>query len=72
MNEPLRTVLARRIQQRVDRLWVLGRRSTVAYVRLYPNFGFMLPIGRNRRLRWSRFYGWAITQAPRLGNPKGV
>ena len=55
-----------------DQLWVIGRHSTVAYVRFYPNPGVMLPWFTGRRLRWSWFYGWALTKAPVPGNPRGL
>ena len=57
---------------RFDQVWVLGRHSTVAYLRFYPNPGFMVPWPGNRRLRWSKFYGFAITKAPTPTNPRGL
>ena len=60
-----------KMRQLFDRIWVLGRRSTVAYLRLYPNPGWMIPVGVDRRLRWSKFYGFQWTRAPKPGNPKG-
>ena len=60
-----------RLALRLDRMWVIGRRSTVAYLRLYPNFGFMLPWFGGKRLRYSKFYGWAVTKPPTAGNPTG-
>jgi hypothetical protein len=43
-----------------DQLWVIGRRSALAYLRFYPNPGFMIPWFGARRLIWSKFYGWRI------------
>lgn len=54
-----------------NRVWVLGRRSEFAYVRVWPNPGFMVPIWPGKRLRWSRFYGGRVTKPPAPGNPKG-
>ncbi len=48
----------------LDQLWAIGRRSNVAYIRFYPNPGFMLPLPGGKRLRWSIFYGARITRAP--------
>lgn len=56
----------------VNQLWVLGRRSKIAYLRFYPNPGFMFPIGPNKRVRYSKFYGWKITKAPTKDNPRGL
>lgn len=57
---------------RWNRLYCLGRRSTWAYLRFYPNVGFMLPWPGGKRLRWSVFYGFAVTKAPVPGNPRGL
>jgi hypothetical protein len=59
-------------KNRVNRLWVIGRRSKIAYVRFYPNPGFMLPLWKNKRVRYSKFYGWKITKAPTDSNPRGL
>jgi hypothetical protein len=56
----------------LDRLWCIGRRSNVAYVRFYPNPGFMLPLIPGKRLRWSKHYGWKVTKSPVPGNPRGL
>lgn len=55
-----------------DALWIIGRRSDVAYLRFYPNPGFMIPWPNNKRLRYSKFYGFTITNPPTPGNPKGL
>lgn len=55
-----------------NQLWCIGRRSNLAYIRFYPNPGFMIPIGRNKRFRWSKFYGAKVTKAPTPENPKGL
>ena len=39
-----------------DSLWCVGRRSKTAYIRFYPNPGFMFPWGK-RFVKWSVFYG---------------
>lgn len=54
-----------------NQLWVIGRRSNYAYLRLYPNPGFMLP-WFGKRIRWSKFYGFTLTNPPSQGNPKGL
>lgn len=53
----------------LNQLWCLGRRSTVAYLRFYPNPGFMIPWPGGRRLRGSWFYGLSVR--PAAGNPRG-
>lgn len=55
----------------INRLWVIGRYSKIAYFRLYPNPGFMIPFGK-KRIRYSKFYGWKVTKAPTPTNPKGL
>jgi len=48
---------AARVRTWADALWVIGRRSETAYIRFYPNPGFMLPWFGGQRLLWSRFDG---------------
>ncbi len=60
------------MRQYFDQLWCLGRRNNTAYLRFYPNPGFMIPWFGGKRLRWSKFYGWAITKPPTPGNPRGL
>lgn len=55
-----------------NKLWCIGRRSNVAYLRFYPNPGFMIPWKNGKRLRWSKFYGLKITKAPTPTNPRGL
>jgi len=55
-----------------NKIWCIGRRSDTAYIRFYPNPGFMIPWFGNKRLRYSKFYGWKITKAPTIGNPRGL
>ncbi len=43
--------------QRFNRLWVIGKKKDVGWIRFYPNPGFSLRIGK-RELYWSRFYGF--------------
>jgi hypothetical protein len=61
-----------RTKRKLNRLWALGRRSKVAYLRFYPNPGFMLPCGLDKRIRWSWSEGWRLTKAPTPKNPKGL
>lgn len=56
----------------LNKLWALGRRSTLYYIRFYPNPGFMIPWFNGKRFRWSKFYGASITKAPTNDNPKGL
>jgi hypothetical protein len=55
-----------------NQMWVIGRRSDTAYLRFFPNPGFMIPWPGGKRLRWSVFYGLKITNPPTLGNPRGL
>ena len=48
---------------KLNRLWVIGRKSAFAYLRFYPNPGFMIPWTQGRRLVWSKFYGLKIRKA---------
>ena len=43
----------------LDRVWVIGRRSERAYLRFYPNPGFMVR-AFGREFKGSRFYGWSV------------
>jgi hypothetical protein len=43
---------------RFNRVWAVGRRSDKAYIRFYPNPGFMFPWFGGRRIVWSQFDGW--------------
>lgn len=45
--------------RRLDRLMAIGRQSERAYVRFYPNPGFMLPWG-SKRLVWSWHKGFVM------------
>jgi hypothetical protein len=51
-------------------LWVIGRRSEVAYVRFYPNPGVMFPWTGRRRVVWSRSDGWFVRFAGSHARPK--
>lgn len=48
------------IAGKLDRLWAIGRKSKVAYLRFYPNPGFMLPWFGGKKLKWSKHYGWTV------------
>jgi len=56
----------------LNQLWIIGRRSNTAYLRFYPNPGFMIPWPGSKRLRWSKAYGLTFTNPPTPGNPKGL
>jgi hypothetical protein len=70
-----------------NKVWILGRRSELAYLRFYPNPGFMIPWVRVRRykgalemsvvrLLWNKHDGWFTRAAgnhvrPGYGSRKG-
>ena len=53
----------------LNRLLILGRRSERGYLRIYPNPGFMIPIGR-RRLVWSWHKGMIVRSAGSRQQPE--
>ena len=55
---------------RFNRVIALGRRSTRAYLRFYPNPGFMLPWFGGRQLLWSRSDGWYTRSRNQQNRPK--
>jgi len=40
-----------------NKVWCLGSTN---YIRLYPNPGFSIPFFFNKRIKWSKFYGWKV------------
>lgn len=47
-----------------NQLWIINRRGTRFYIRLYPNPGFMVPWFGGQNLKWSKFYGWKFSPGP--------
>jgi hypothetical protein len=52
-----------------NRLYAIGRRSELAYVRFYPNPGFMIPWARGRRFVWSWHKGHIIRRVGTRSQP---
>lgn len=71
--------LLARTRAKLDRVWAIGKGST--YLRLYPNFGIGIGLGKNYRMAISVKGGFQILQATavkgiwriifRIPKPKG-